>query len=237
MTYKHCVFQPGPRINLVIGPNGVGKSSILCAVVLGLGGAPRLLGRQKDLAQFVRRVDSVGAASDRATIRITLKADPNDAAFSQDPIIERSFGRGGNQSKWKINHKNSTEKQVREIVRETFGIRLDNLCMFLPQDIVGNFSNYTSQQILRETQLAILGEESVEEQERLQKLVEDDKHRDHKRKGRYTYILPHSILFFGILYLCFLVREVQKSLKTVNRQGKKTTPPYVESTICDTHTC
>ena len=182
MTYKHCVFKPGPRINLVIGPNGVGKSSILCAVVLGLGGKPKLLGRQKLLANFVRRVDLNASNTDRAVIRITLKADPDDPSMDQDPMIERSFARGSSVSKWKINNKNSNQTEVDKIVRDIFQIRLDNLCMFLPQDIVGNFSQYTPQQILKETQLAILGESSVNKQEELQKLVDEDRHRDSKRK-------------------------------------------------------
>jgi chromosome segregation ATPase len=116
MTYKHCVFKPGPRINLVIGPNGVGKSSILCAVVLGLGGKPKLLGRQKLLANFVRRVDLNASNTDRAVIRITLKADPDDPSMDQDPMIERSFARGSSVSKWKINNKNSNQTEVDKIV-------------------------------------------------------------------------------------------------------------------------
>ena len=182
MTYKHVVFRPGPRINLVIGPNGVGKSSILCAVVLGLGGKPNLLGRQKHLKEFVRRGADDSTGNDKTIIRITLKANPDDAGMDQDPEIERSFTRSGNTSNWKINGKSTTEKVVTSLVRDTYGIKLDNLCMFLPQDIVQKFTEYNHQELLRETQVAILGVESVEEQDRLQKLVDEDKHRDHKRK-------------------------------------------------------
>ena len=34
-----------PQMNYVIGPNGTGKSSIVCALCMGLNGPPRLLGR------------------------------------------------------------------------------------------------------------------------------------------------------------------------------------------------
>ena len=30
--------RPGPRLNVVVGPNGTGKSSIVCAIALALGG-------------------------------------------------------------------------------------------------------------------------------------------------------------------------------------------------------
>ena len=43
LTYDKVEIFPGPRVNLVIGPNGTGKSSIVCALCLGLGGKPQLL--------------------------------------------------------------------------------------------------------------------------------------------------------------------------------------------------
>ena len=38
LTYDDVEFRPGPRVNLLIGPNGTGKSSVVCAICLGLGG-------------------------------------------------------------------------------------------------------------------------------------------------------------------------------------------------------
>lgn len=37
MTYDDCEFEPGPGLNLVLGPNGTGKSSIVSAICVGLG--------------------------------------------------------------------------------------------------------------------------------------------------------------------------------------------------------
>ncbi|KAL7447892.1 hypothetical protein ACHAWC_000188, partial [Mediolabrus comicus] len=48
LTYDAVEFFPGPRLNVVVGPNGTGKSTILCAICLGLGGQPPLLGRADD---------------------------------------------------------------------------------------------------------------------------------------------------------------------------------------------
>ena len=42
MTYHDVTFLPGPRLNLVLGPNGTGKSSIVNAICLGLAGAPKV---------------------------------------------------------------------------------------------------------------------------------------------------------------------------------------------------
>lgn len=40
VTYSQVEVFPGPNLNMVIGPNGTGKSTIVCAVCLGLGWGP-----------------------------------------------------------------------------------------------------------------------------------------------------------------------------------------------------
>ncbi|KAF8887232.1 hypothetical protein CPB84DRAFT_1523152 [Gymnopilus junonius] len=36
VTYDYVEFRPGPYLNMIVGPNGTGKSSIACAITLGL---------------------------------------------------------------------------------------------------------------------------------------------------------------------------------------------------------
>ena len=40
VTYSQVEVFPGPNLNMVIGPNGTGKSTIVCAICLGLGWSP-----------------------------------------------------------------------------------------------------------------------------------------------------------------------------------------------------
>lgn len=40
VTYTSAEFFPGPNLNMVIGPNGTGKSTLVCAICLGLGWPP-----------------------------------------------------------------------------------------------------------------------------------------------------------------------------------------------------
>lgn len=42
VTYTSAEFFPGPRLNMVIGPNGTGKSTLVCALCLGLGWSPQV---------------------------------------------------------------------------------------------------------------------------------------------------------------------------------------------------
>lgn len=37
VTYTAAEFHLGPSLNMVIGPNGTGKSTLVCAICLGLG--------------------------------------------------------------------------------------------------------------------------------------------------------------------------------------------------------
>ncbi len=174
MTYKHVVFNPGPRLNLVIGPNGAGKSTILAAIVLGLGGTPSLLDPKspKKLQEFVRR----DGDEDEAIIRITLTRDGSQA-FDTDPVVERSFSRTSAKSKWKVNGKTCPAKTVAGIVKD-MKIDVSNLCQFLPQFVVQDFTQASAQKLLVETQRATLGDDSLKEQEALAKLCEEADNRD-----------------------------------------------------------
>lgn len=42
VTYTQAEFFPGPKLNMVIGPNGTGKSTLVCAICLGLGWGPQV---------------------------------------------------------------------------------------------------------------------------------------------------------------------------------------------------
>lgn len=42
VTYASVEFFPGPNLNMVIGPNGTGKSTLVCAICLGLGWGPKV---------------------------------------------------------------------------------------------------------------------------------------------------------------------------------------------------
>ena len=54
-------FVPGPHLNVIIGANGTGKSSIVCAICLGLGGKTTVLGRQKEIGEFVKHGQQKGS--------------------------------------------------------------------------------------------------------------------------------------------------------------------------------
>eukprot|EP00580_Thalassiosira_gravida_P014694 CAMPEP_0201682080 /NCGR_PEP_ID=MMETSP0494-20130426/51433_1 /ASSEMBLY_ACC=CAM_ASM_000839 /TAXON_ID=420259 /ORGANISM="Thalassiosira gravida, Strain GMp14c1" /LENGTH=1127 /DNA_ID=CAMNT_0048165835 /DNA_START=664 /DNA_END=4047 /DNA_ORIENTATION=- len=160
LTYDAVEFMPGPRLNVVVGPNGTGKSTILCAICLGLGGQPPLLGRADDARLFIKH------ERDQAIIEIELapklKSDGRPEAIHViKRVIDREkgseHGKGKGASTYFINGHKSNLKSVQELVGEKYRIHIDNLCTFLPQDKVGNFSGFDKQALLLETEKSLSG--------------------------------------------------------------------------------
>lgn len=112
VTYSDIEFRPGPNLNVVIGPNGTGKSTIVCGICLGLCGSPTLLGRQKKVGDFVK------GGEDAAKIEIELFQAGGNVIVGRD--IQKN-----STSTWTLNGKKALEKEVKEVVA-SFNIQLDN---------------------------------------------------------------------------------------------------------------
>jgi Chromosome segregation ATPases len=140
---------------VVIGPNGTGKSTILCAICLGLGGQPDLLGRADDARTFIMN------EKDIAMIEIELAPFPNSTTHIIKRTIDRNKGSTGKKSRgiaastFEINGKVVKLDQVKKLVSETYRIAIDNLCTFLPQDRVGSFSGIDSKELLKQTEMSV----------------------------------------------------------------------------------
>ncbi|PVU98561.1 hypothetical protein BB560_005646 [Smittium megazygosporum] len=163
VTYDYCEIKPGPNLNMIIGPNGSGKSTVVCAIALGLGGAPSLLGRAKDLSSFVKH----GFAS--AYVEISLRGIRPEQLYK----IKRVFSSDANSSSFLLNGKGTSIAKVKQIT-DSLGIQLNNLCQFLPQDRVVEFAKLNSQQLLKETQRAVGLEDLFEYQAKLIELKESE---------------------------------------------------------------
>jgi chromosome segregation ATPase len=135
---------------MVVGANGTGKSTILNAICLGLGGEPKLLGRADDARGFIMN------GKDNAVMELELAPLPGSETHVLRREIDRNKGsekgRGRGASTFYINNEHCTIKEVKELVTEHYNIQIDNLCTFLPQDKVGSFSGFDAQQLLLETE-------------------------------------------------------------------------------------
>ncbi|KAJ7098489.1 P-loop containing nucleoside triphosphate hydrolase protein [Mycena belliarum] len=143
VTYDAVSFRPGPFLNMILGPNGTGKSSIACAICLGLNWPPKILGRADHLNAFVK----IGAAD--GFIEIELKGP----ARAPNLVIRRNLSATAKTSTFTLNKKSASGAEVAARVAQ-LNVQCGNLCSFLPQDKVSEFAAMTPVQLLRETQRA-----------------------------------------------------------------------------------
>ncbi|KAH6566949.1 hypothetical protein BASA60_009230 [Batrachochytrium salamandrivorans] len=140
LTYSAVELYPGPYLNMVVGPNGTGKSTVVCAIALGLGGRPEVLGRAREIQDFVKHGEN------KAMVEIELKVAEGRL------VITRTFERGSHTAK---------EKDVKAEI-EALAIQVDNLCQFLAQERVSGFAQLGPSELLRETERAAGGSQMVE---------------------------------------------------------------------------
>ena len=187
ITYDDAEVFPGPRLNVVLGPNGTGKSTLTHAICLACAGKTSTVGRSSDLSQFVKKgkesaklsyveIDMLKRVThDTCSMHCTpmrlftplraencrhdfpphlLRCTPR-SLFPSRPqgevtTIRRDLKVTDNTSKWYLNGKMSTAAAVKSLMSE-LNIDVDNLCSFMAQDKVGNFTLQTPKQILQTT--------------------------------------------------------------------------------------
>uniref|UniRef100_A0A671KS37 Structural maintenance of chromosomes protein 5 n=1 Tax=Sinocyclocheilus anshuiensis TaxID=1608454 RepID=A0A671KS37_9TELE len=142
LTYDHSEVSPGPKLNMIVGANGTGKSSIVCAICLGLAGKTAVLGRGDKVGLYVKRGCSKGS------VEIELYR------ASGNLIITREIQVENNQSTWMLNKKHSSQRAVEEAVKELH-IQVGNLCQFLPQEKVGEFAKMSKIELLEATEKSV----------------------------------------------------------------------------------
>ncbi len=152
LTFADTVVLPGPRLNLIIGPNGTGKSSIVNAVCICFGGRLGLLGRSGDLASFVRH------GAEEATVEAWLH-DPERPNGTVK--IRRVFDCEGS-STFFIDNMKTTAKEVTTLAHH-YDIQLDNLSQYMPQEKIADFVALKPDELLQITVRSLGGTQKVEQ--------------------------------------------------------------------------
>lgn len=151
MTHKLAEIRPSSRINFLLGHNGTGKSSIVCAICLCLGGEPHDMDRSPDLGGYIM----TGAPMAMVTIELQ---GPGDTTIT----VSRSLLRGGGvdgktKSKWHLDGKETKPEDLKRVMHR-MNIMVGNPTQFLPQERVGKFSEAKAPELLKNTLLAISSE-------------------------------------------------------------------------------
>lgn len=136
----HCDL--GPLLNFIVGENGSGKSAILTAITLCLGGKASATNRGGSLRSFVKE------GRDHASLVVKIKNQGTDAfkpdQFGESIIVERWFTKSGS-SGFKLKSETgriiSSKKGDVDDVVDYFCLQVDNPLNVLSQDNARQFLN------------------------------------------------------------------------------------------------
>ncbi|XP_041716300.1 structural maintenance of chromosomes protein 6-like [Coregonus clupeaformis] len=133
-------FAFGSNVNFVVGNNGSGKSAVLTALMVGLGGKATTTNRGSSLKGFVKEGES------SADVSITLRNKGRDAykpeVFGQAIIVDLKITREGMRTyklKSKAGHLVSAKKDELLAILDHFNIQVDNPVSMLTQEMSKHF--------------------------------------------------------------------------------------------------
>ena len=147
MCHQRLHVELGPLLNFIVGENGSGKSAILTAITLCLGGKASSTNRGGSLKSFVKE------GCERAVLSVRIKNQGQDAykqdIYGDSIIVERHFSKTGT-SGFKVKSVTgstcSTKKQEVEDIVEYYALQVDNPLNVLSQDNARQFLNACSKQ-------------------------------------------------------------------------------------------
>ncbi|KAK2520159.1 Smc6 [Columba livia] len=133
-------FQFGSNLNFVVGNNGSGKSSVLTALIVGLGGKATATNRGSSLKMFVRDGEN------SADISITLRNQGRDAfkpeVYGDSIIVSQHINLDGSRS-YRLKSKSGTlissKKEELVGILDHFNIQVDNPVSVLTQEMSKHF--------------------------------------------------------------------------------------------------
>lgn len=164
MVYTRGKFNFDSNLNMILGANGSGKSTVLCAINIVLCGSLANIGRASEMENFIKKDCDVGA------ITILLKSDyqilknnfkdfelkslnihPDDETIK---ITRKMYRYSENKSKkheYLVNDTKVANDNVVKLIVNAFNIQLDNLTQFLSQERAREFAALNSSQLLETT--------------------------------------------------------------------------------------
>ncbi|KAK3951560.1 P-loop containing nucleoside triphosphate hydrolase protein [Pseudoneurospora amorphoporcata] len=144
-TRLHC--ELGPLLNFIVGENGSGKSAILTAITLCLGGKASSTNRGGSLKTFVKE------GTEKSVLIVKIKNQGQDAyrhdVYGDSISVERHFSKSGSSSfkvKTATGQIVSTRKQEVEEIVEYYALQVDNPLNVLSQDNARQFLNSSTKQ-------------------------------------------------------------------------------------------
>ncbi|KAG9192367.1 hypothetical protein G6011_11101 [Alternaria panax] len=145
MCHEHLTVPLGPLINFIIGHNGSGKSAVLTAIQICLGGKATATNRGQNLKSLIKEGKDHSSVTVRIKNQGSLAYKP--AQYGDSIIVERHFSRSGASGfKLKnVQNKLVTNKKAElEDILDAFSMQIDNPMNVLTQDMARQFLNHST---------------------------------------------------------------------------------------------
>ncbi|XP_052775286.1 structural maintenance of chromosomes protein 6-like isoform X1 [Mya arenaria] len=145
MCHPKLTITFGPNINFIVGRNGSGKSAVVNALVVGLGGKASSTNRGSKMKGFIL------TGKQTAEVEIKLRNQGPDAfqpdLYGPSVIVNRKFNNSGS-SEYKLKSSDgrviSTKKEELSRLLDQFNIQVENPLAILNQETSKSFLNSKS---------------------------------------------------------------------------------------------
>lgn len=140
MCHRHLLIRLNPHINFIFGNNGSGKSAILTALTVALGGRASSTQRATNVDNLIRE----GASHGRVRVKLFNGGDSpfQPDLYGEHIVLERSFRRGGANS-YAISRADGRlitgKREEINAICDHFGIQVDNPLAVLTQETAKRF--------------------------------------------------------------------------------------------------
>lgn len=145
MCHDNLRVELGPNMNFIVGENGSGKSAVLTAITLCLGGKASSTNRGGSLKSFIKE------GRDKSKLIVKIKNKGRDAyqheTYGDAILVERHFSRAGSSGfsvKSDTGRTISTKKRDVDEIVEYYCLQVDNPLNVLSQDNARQFLNAAS---------------------------------------------------------------------------------------------
>ena len=251
MCHAKLRIKLGPLINFIIGHNGSGKSAVLTALTMCLGGKATTTNRGASLKSLIRE------GEESATLAVKIKNQGDGAyrpeIYGRSITVERHFSRAGTSGfklKNDMDKTISTKKSDLDDILDFFAFQLDNPINVLTQDMARQFlSNSSSSDkykfFIRGTQLEMLDgdykllEEHLDSMEaKLQNRKQDieslkqklDEAESRKKRAEQTQVIQDKIKHLGWMHAWAQVEEQERIRDECDRQVQEAEQKVQEKT-------
>ena len=165
MCHSFLHVELGPLINFIVGHNGSGKSAVLTALTISLGGKASSTNRAGKLKSFIKEgqeyakayypsyleqeIDDVRSCTLSVQIKNGGDTGYQTETYGNTITVERTFNRAG-ASGFKLKSSSgktvSARKADLDDISDYFAMQLDNPISVLSQDMARSFLNSSSPQ-------------------------------------------------------------------------------------------